>query len=125
MAVYVDDMEWPFGRMLMCHMVADRHTELVAMAKAIGVQVKWIQHGGTYREHFDISKGMRAKAVRLGAVEISYLHDYPDKVDAKRDIDVFAEYWDLRCGTCRRIMNMSEDCGGDCSTCVAEAEAGL
>lgn len=93
MAVYVDDMEWPFGRMIMCHMIADSHSELVAMAQAIGVNVKWIQHPGTYREHFDIGKGMRAKAVALGAVEISWTEDYPRMVDARRDVAKLEEYF--------------------------------
>jgi hypothetical protein len=39
MAVYVDDPIWPFGNMMMCHMVADTHDELVAMARTIGVAV--------------------------------------------------------------------------------------
>lgn len=40
--VYVDDMYAQFGRMKMCHMIADTTTELNAMADSIGVQRKWI-----------------------------------------------------------------------------------
>lgn len=71
MSVYVDDMEAPFGRMIMCHMIADTHRELVEMAERIGVQRKWVQCYGHAKEHFDICKAMRAKAVRLGAVEVT------------------------------------------------------
>lgn len=73
MTVYVDDMEAPVGRMLMCHMVADSTDELLQMADAIGVDRKWLRDPGTYREHFDIAKSKRAAAVKLGAVEVSVL----------------------------------------------------
>lgn len=71
MSVYVDDMEAPYGRMVMCHMVADTHDELVEMADRIGVPRRWIQNAGTYREHFDVSKEKRALAVAAGAIEVS------------------------------------------------------
>lgn len=67
--VYVDDPIWPFGRMMMCHMVADSRAELDAMADRIGVARKWIQYPGTEREHYDICKSKRALAVAAGAVE--------------------------------------------------------
>lgn len=70
MTVYVDDMEAKFGRMVMCHMLADSTEELLAMADRIGVARRWLQKAGTYQEHFDICKSMRARAVALGAVEI-------------------------------------------------------
>ncbi len=71
MSVYVDDMEAGFGRMIMCHMIADSSEELLRMADSIGVQRKWIQKAGTPREHFDIAKSKRRLAVDRGAVEIS------------------------------------------------------
>jgi Protein of unknown function (DUF4031) len=70
MPVYVDDMRASFGRMIMCHMVADTKEELLAMVDRIGVQRKWIQYEGTVYEHFDICGSKRALAVRAGAVEI-------------------------------------------------------
>ena len=72
MTVYVDDMRAPFGRMLMCHMLADTTEELLAMADRIGVARKWIQYPGTTREHFDIALGKRALAVAAGAKEITW-----------------------------------------------------
>jgi hypothetical protein len=71
MAVYVDEAKYPYGRMLMCHMVADTNAELLRMAEAIGVDKRHIQKAGTAYEHFDVSKGARAKAVNLGAIEVS------------------------------------------------------
>ena len=70
MAVYVDDMEASYGRMVMCHMLADTTAELLAMADKIGVARRWIQKAGTHHEHFDIAKTKRALAVQHGAVEI-------------------------------------------------------
>lgn len=83
MSVYVDNMQCPFGRMIMCHMVADTSDELRQMAATIGVQGKWIQHASTYKEHFDISKSMRARAVAAGAVEITW-HQYAEFIDARK-----------------------------------------
>lgn len=71
MAVYVDDMEAPFRRMVMCHCIADTRKELLDMMTKIGMNHKWIQQKDTAQEHFDICKSMRAKAVKLGAVELT------------------------------------------------------
>jgi Protein of unknown function (DUF4031) len=69
MAVYVDDMKASFGRMIMCHMVADTDEELHNMAAQIGVARRWCQKEGTPRIHYDICMSKRAKAVQLGAFE--------------------------------------------------------
>lgn len=71
MTVYVDDMKAPFGRMVMCHMIANTDDELLSMADMIGVRRKWIQHVGTAKVHFDVSMASRARALRAGAVEIT------------------------------------------------------
>ena len=70
MAVYVDDMAAPFGRMVMFHMVADTDDELHAMADRICVARRWHQKPGTPHSHYDICKAKRAQAVAHGAVEI-------------------------------------------------------
>lgn len=73
MTVYVDSMAAPFGRMKMCHMIADSTEELLAMADRIGVQRKWLQKAGTHREHFDIAMSKKALAIKAGAVEVSQM----------------------------------------------------
>lgn len=88
MTVYVDDMHTTpmgqFGRMKMCHMLADTTAELLAMADRIGVQRKWLQLAGTPKEHFDIAMSKRALAVAAGAVEIT-MSDTGCIVRAKRE----------------------------------------
>lgn len=71
MSVYVDPPVHRFGRMLMCHMMADTSDELRAMADLIGVAQKWIQHEGEWHEHFDVCKSKRAAAVAAGAIEVT------------------------------------------------------
>lgn len=71
MSVYVDNMKAKFGRMVMCHMIADSTDELLAMADKIGVARKWIQAAGTHREHFDVCQSKRLAAIEAGAVEVS------------------------------------------------------
>ncbi|TIO63050.1 MAG: DUF4031 domain-containing protein [Mesorhizobium sp.] len=73
MAVYVDNMRAAFGRMKMCHMIADSRDELIAMADKIGVDRKWLQKAGTPQEHFDIALSKRALVVAAGAVEVSMM----------------------------------------------------
>ena len=72
MTVYVDDMRAPFGRMIMCHMLADTSEELFEMADKIGVARKWLQHAGKPKEHFDIALSKKALAIRHGAEEITW-----------------------------------------------------
>jgi hypothetical protein len=71
MAVYIDDFNAPFGRMVMCHMVADTTQELLEMCDKIGVQRKWIQDEGTQYEHFDVCLSMKKKAISLGTKHIT------------------------------------------------------
>lgn len=70
MTVYVDSEFIQYGRMKMCHMLADTDEELHAMASAIGVARKWHQKPNTYKSHYDVCKSAREKAIALGAVVI-------------------------------------------------------
>ncbi|QPB08662.1 hypothetical protein KB681_gp50 [Burkholderia phage Mica] len=72
MAVYVDDMRARKGRMVFCHMIADTDEELHAMAARIGVARKWHQAPPRHDSHYDICLSMRAKAVKFGAIEITW-----------------------------------------------------
>lgn len=67
MTVYVDDMRAGFGRMIMCHMIADTEAELHAMADQIGLARKWYQG-----DHYDVSLSRRRAAVEAGAREITW-----------------------------------------------------
>ncbi len=69
--VYVDNFRAKYGRMIMCHMVADTQSELLEMVDKIGVQRKWIQDYGTPREHFDIALSKKKLAIQFGAKEIN------------------------------------------------------
>jgi len=73
MAVYVDTAVNGYGRMVMCHMLADTRAELDAMADKIGVARKHYQHPMNPKvsfPHYDICKRMRRLAVKAGAQEV-------------------------------------------------------
>jgi alkanesulfonate monooxygenase SsuD/methylene tetrahydromethanopterin reductase-like flavin-dependent oxidoreductase (luciferase family) len=73
MTVYVDDMNAPYGRMKMCHMLADTDEELHAMADRIGVARKWWQSPEkTSGSHYDIALSKKALAIAAGAVAITW-----------------------------------------------------
>lgn len=68
MAVYVDRARHRYGRMILCHMLADSVGELLKMADEIGVARRWFQCGS--HPHFDICQSKRALAIACGAIEI-------------------------------------------------------
>lgn len=70
MSVYVDASLHVYGRMIMCHMLADTPDELHAMADRIGVARRWFQCPPKASFwHYDIAKSKRALAVANGAIE--------------------------------------------------------
>lgn len=88
MAVYVDASHLKFGRMVMCHMLADTPEELHAMADAIGMQRKWFQ-GDASTPHYDVSRARRVRALKNGALEINR----KDLVKLIRKIRAEKEKW--------------------------------
>ena len=120
MAVYVDDVRHPFGRMIMCHMWADELQELLAMADLIGVQRKWIQghptlsfgkHRNASWVHFDISLGLKAKAIAAGAI----LTDKFGPVEHTARLDINSGDEELAARG-RRMLEMVSGCRGEGST---------
>lgn len=83
MTVYVDDMRARFGRMIMCHMIADTDDELHAMADKIGVARKWHQAPPQHNSHYDIALSMRALAICHGAVPIT-MREWAAMVSVRR-----------------------------------------
>jgi len=61
-SVYVDNARIPFGRMLMCHMLADTESELHEMARAIGVARRHYQG-----DHYDVCLSKQREAIKRGA----------------------------------------------------------
>jgi hypothetical protein len=75
MTIWVDDMRAEFKprhrpgmTYVMSHMISDDEAELHAMATKIGVARKWYQG-----DHYDITQSAKAKAIKLGAVQITWL----------------------------------------------------
>jgi hypothetical protein len=69
MTVYVDDVKHRFRNMTMCHLWADTIDELHAFAMALGLKMEWFQAPPKASwEHYDISLGKKAQALKQGAV---------------------------------------------------------
>jgi len=74
MSVYVDQMQpciqnrkWPYDQA--CHLVADSTKELHKFGTRLGLHFSWFQAHSI--PHYDLTVGMRRKAVKMGAIEIS------------------------------------------------------
>ena len=76
MAVYVDDMrlEATVGRITArwSHLQADTPEELARFARKLGLKAAWLQSAGDWKEHYDVTDRVRARAIELGAVPIGY-----------------------------------------------------
>ena len=75
MAVYVDFLmkclpnpNWKWTES--CHLFADNMKELHEFSKRLGLKRSWFQDRRNF-PHYDLTKNMRQKAIRLGAVEVS------------------------------------------------------
>lgn len=75
MAVYIDNFNAPYKKMIMCHLIADTQQELFEFVDKIEVKRKWVQHYKTPQEHFDICLSKKKKAISFGAIEIN-MRDY-------------------------------------------------
>jgi hypothetical protein len=74
--LYVDQLfatqksaQWPFEEA--CHLTADSPEELDAFAVRLGLKERWHQHEGRASYHYDLTRGMRWKAIGMGAVEVT------------------------------------------------------
>lgn len=54
-----------------CHLWADNIDELVEFALSIGLKRDWLQNSSRF-PHFDIVPSYRQKAIKNGAIEISF-----------------------------------------------------
>lgn len=77
MACYVDTVrDYPDAGLRhtrFCHLLADTRDELHEMAAALGIPTRYFQEH-PWRWHHDLPEPLRARAIELGAVEIT-LHD--------------------------------------------------
>ena len=78
-SVYVDDNRFPYGRMLMSHLVADDEDELHRFAASIGMKRSWF-HG----DHYDVGQTLRAKAIEAGAIPMTLRWVTKFMVDKRR-----------------------------------------
>jgi hypothetical protein len=83
MSVYVDEPRYYDSTMIRgaltrrygnhwSHMWADSEAELLAFARRVDMPLRWLQHEGTRRVHFDVTPARRQKAIRAGAVQLEY-----------------------------------------------------
>ena len=68
MPVYVDKTRNAFGKMTLCHLMADTAEELHSMADKIGMKRCWFQNRRV--PHYDICQKQKTLALRAGAIEI-------------------------------------------------------
>jgi hypothetical protein len=103
MPVYVDNARNSYGRMIMCHMVADRIVELMGMADRIGLARRHFQPGSF--PHFDLSLAYRDRALRHGAI----LVDRRELVSVMRAYRELLLHDDTEMEQLRTMMNASRE----------------
>jgi len=74
MSIYVDGlrqcvMNKNWRHQTSCHLFADTAEELLEFAGKIGLKPGWFQNKKRF-PHYDLTEGMRRKAVAAGAVEV-------------------------------------------------------
>ena len=69
MTVYVDNARNGYGRMILCHMLADTLEELHEMADAIGMKRSWFQPKST--PHYDVCLMRRKKRLNLALLSLT------------------------------------------------------
>ena len=74
MTVFVDTLQpclpnpnWPYKKS--CHLFADDEQELHDFAAGLGLKRSWFRNHSRL-DHYDLTKGKRFQAVRLGAEEV-------------------------------------------------------
>lgn len=92
MSVYVDELgvclqteKWHYEQS--CHLVADSVEELQEFARVIKLSRSWFQNKPEL-PHYDLTYGMRARAVAFGAIE----------VDSKKIIELMKKNRSRRAG---------------------------
>jgi hypothetical protein len=75
MSIYVDPLfaclknkNWKYDKS--CHLIGDTEKELHSFAKKLGLKREWF-HTHPKLNHYDLYKNTRAKAVKMGAIEIT------------------------------------------------------
>ena len=56
----------------------------MAAAEQLGLLPEWIQHPGTYREHFDVTDTVRKMALQMAAESIDYPRGTAALLERKR-----------------------------------------
>jgi hypothetical protein len=119
-----------------CHMTADSLSELHRFATGLGLRRSYFQDG-TF-PHYDLTRGMRFKAIRMGAQEVSYglspdiarrcAATEPDEARPARVIKR-GYYEDLVRGSCGHDFNRAKGDGSQvclgCQTAERYRKAGL
>lgn len=64
--IYIDSLRianWKYKRA--CHLTADSDDELLTFAKKLGLKETWLHISRAGIKHFDLTEGMRDKALKL------------------------------------------------------------